>query len=103
MDSIPELFGLDIEKGLTYIADQLALSLKYKEPQHYFESKSPDEHLKEIGRLEGPLSQLVFKIPKGLNNITDIFALMVIDDGIIHRSNRKNIFDPYMNQIGIGI
>jgi hypothetical protein len=53
--------------------------------------------LKEIGRLEGPLSQLVFKIPKGLNNITDIFALMVIDDGIIHRSNRKNIFDPYMN------
>ncbi len=46
---------------------------------------------------------MVFKIPKELESITDFFTIMAADDGIEHRSNRKSIFDPFMNQIGVGV
>jgi hypothetical protein len=49
------------------------------------------------------MSQVVFKLPKGLDSFTDFFSLMAADDGVEHRSNRRCLFDPYMNQIGIGI
>lgn len=30
------------------------------------------------------MNQLVFKVPKAISSITDLFTLMAVDDGIVH-------------------
>lgn len=69
---------------------------------HYDPSgKGPVERAKKYGKLKGKSGENVTYGSFGGNDPIHVVLAMVVDDGVLDRGHRRNLFDPDFRKVGI--